>query len=69
MLLKNGNGKIVEITDLPGTYSVYPNSEDERILLNILADPARTVYPDLVIYVADASNLERHLLLCTQIID
>ena len=63
------NGKIAEITDLPGAYSVYPNSEDERILLNVLADPARTLFPDLVVYIADASNLERHLLLCTQIID
>ncbi|MEM1137494.1 MAG: ferrous iron transport protein B [Bacteroidota bacterium] len=58
-----------EITDLPGTYSLYPNSEDERIVLNILSNPKDENYPDLIVYIADATNLERHLLLLSQVID
>ena len=59
----------VSIIDLPGLYSLHPNSSDEKIVVNILTNPENTNYPDLVVYVADATNLERHLLLATQIID
>jgi ferrous iron transport protein B len=55
--------------DLPGTYSLYPNSQDERIVLNILTNPKDANYPDAVIYIADLTNLERHLLLFTQLKD
>lgn len=57
------------IIDLPGTYSLYPNSQDERIVLNILSNPNDADYPDAIIYVADLTNLERHLLLFTQLKD
>jgi ferrous iron transport protein B len=59
----------VQVIDLPGTYSLYPNSQDERIVLNILANPKDKNYPDALIYVADLTQLERHLLLFTQIKD
>ena len=57
------------ITDLPGTYSLYPNSTDEQIVLETLLNENNSAYPDLVLYVADANNLERHLVLLTQIMD
>lgn len=57
------------ITDLPGTYSLYPNSTDEKIVLETLLNQKNSAYPDLVLYVADANNLERHLVLLTQIMD
>jgi ferrous iron transport protein B len=59
----------VTIVDLPGTYSLYPNSQDERVVLNILANRNDPHFPDAIIYVADLTNLERHLLLFTQIKD
>jgi ferrous iron transport protein B len=59
----------VTIIDLPGTYSLYPNSQDERVVLNILANRNDPHFPDAIIYVADLTNLERHLLLFTQIKD
>ncbi len=59
----------VSIIDLPGTYSLYPNSQDERIVLNVLSNPDDSHYPDAVIYIADLTNLERHLLLFTQLKD
>ncbi len=60
---------IINIIDLPGTYSLYPNSQDERIVLNVLSNPNDANYPDAIIYVADLTNLERHLLLFTQLKD
>lgn len=58
-----------QITDLPGTYSFYPKSKDERIVLDALMDKSASTYPDLIIFVADASNLKRNLLLFSQIAD
>jgi len=48
---------------------MHPNSSDEKVVVDVLANPNDANYPDLIIYVADATNLERHLLLATQIID
>ncbi len=59
----------VEIIDLPGTYSLYPTSLDERIAVNALIDTNNRDYPDAIIYIADVTNLERHLLLLSQIAD
>jgi len=62
-------GVEVEIVDLPGLYSLHPNASDEKLVVNVLSNPHDENYPDLVVYVADATNLERHLLLATQIVD
>lgn len=58
------------IIDLPGTYSLNPKQIDERITYQVLAgkyehEPA----PDLVVVLADASNLDRNLYLATQVMD
>lgn len=63
------SGSPAEIIDLPGTYSLYPNSEDERIVADIFCERSSESFPDAVIYIADINNLERHLLLCSQLID
>ncbi len=63
------DGRQIKIVDLPGLYSMHPNSSDEKVVVNILSNKNDQNYPDLVVYVADASNLERHLLLATQIVD
>ncbi|MFT6937054.1 MAG: ferrous iron transport protein B, partial [Saprospiraceae bacterium] len=63
------NGESVTIIDFPGTYSLHPNSQDERVVLNIVSNPKDENYPDAVIYVADTMNLEKHLLLFTQLQD
>jgi len=57
------------ITDLPGLYSLNPRSEDERVVAKMLADKTNKDFPDTIVYVADASNLKRSLLLYTQLID
>ncbi len=58
-----------KITDLPGTYSLYPKRDDEWIVYEILLGISDNVKPDLIVLVADASNLKRNLLFCSQIID
>src|SRR5690606_38621248 len=57
------NKQVAEIIDLPGTYSLYPKSRDEGIVFQALADKHNPVHPDLVVLVADATNLRRNLLL------
>lgn len=55
----------VEVVDLPGTYSIHPKTEDEKVVYDFLTKST----PDLVIVVADAANLKRNLLLFTQVYD
>jgi ferrous iron transport protein B len=58
-----------ELVDLPGTYSLYPKRLDEWVTYKILLGEDDEVKPDVVVAVADASNLKRNLLFCTQLID
>lgn len=62
-------GLTVRYIDFPGTYSLYPTSQDERIVAQVLTHPADEAYPDAVLYVADITRLEKHLLLFTQLRD
>lgn len=60
----------VTILDLPGTYSLSPQSPDEQIARDILFQRLPDVpAPDLVVIVADASNLQRNLYFATQVIE
>lgn len=58
-----------QIIDLPGTYSLYPKSTDELITYEILRNKTETDFPDMVLFIADASNLKRNLLLLSQVAD
>lgn len=57
------------LIDLPGTYSLYPKGADEMVTYDILINTSSPYRPDMVVVVADASNLKRNLLFCSQIID
>jgi len=57
------------IIDLPGTYSLYPRSQDEQIALQVLGSPANPDFPKVVVVVVDATNLKRNLLLFSQLLD
>ena len=59
----------VNFIDLPGTYSLYPKRSDEWVAYKVLLNQDKDVKPDMVLLVADASNLKRNLLFCSQIID
>ncbi len=71
---KTGQCKISEtisstLIDLPGTYSLYPKRADEWVAYKVLLLQDKDIQPDMVLLVADASNLKRNLLFCSQIID
>jgi ferrous iron transport protein B len=52
-----------EIIDVPGTYTLEPTSEAEEIALKIMESG------DIIINVADATNLERNLYLTLQLLE
>jgi ferrous iron transport protein B len=62
-------GFTANIIDLPGTYSLYPRRADEWVSYKVLMHVDSHVKPDMVVLVADASNLKRNLLFCSQMID
>jgi ferrous iron transport protein B len=66
--LKIGDQKH-QLTDFPGTYSIYPHSLDEEIVCQVVTNPTHEDFPELAIVVVDASNLERNMLLFTQLYD
>ena len=64
------NGKLVDIVDLPGTYSLISRSPDEQVANQVLRGLRSDVRPpDVVIVVVDASNLQRNLYLVSQLIE
>jgi ferrous iron transport protein B len=71
---KTGSSRIASglsatFIDLPGTYSLYPKRSDEWISYKVLLNQDEEISCDMVLLVADASNLKRNLLFCSQIID
>ena len=63
------DGQKYEIIDLPGSYSLSSTSPDEKVVQDILLDTKNASLPDVVILIADVTNLKRNLFLVTQIID
>jgi ferrous iron transport protein B len=58
----------IDLFDLPGTYSLAARSPDESAAINLLLgrSPGKPA-PDVILAVVDASNLDRHLYLVTQL--
>jgi ferrous iron transport protein B len=59
------NGYTINITDLPGTYSISEYSPEELFVRKHITENM----PDVVVNVIDASNLERNLFLTSQLMD
>lgn len=59
------DGYRINLSDLPGTYSITEYTPEELYVRRHLLENM----PDVVINVVDASNLERNMLLTTQLID
>ncbi|MEM9931474.1 MAG: FeoB small GTPase domain-containing protein, partial [Bacteroidota bacterium] len=68
-VLKLDNLPDVELIDFPGAYSCYPTSLDERLVVQELTNPQGDLFPDAILYVADITKLDKHLLLFTQLRD
>ena len=63
------DGRTVGIIDLPGLYSLSPQSEDEQVARDVLTGERRdTPRPEAILLVLDATNLSRHLMLAAPIL-
>ena len=63
------SGEPVQLTDLPGSYSLTPTSPDEEVTRKVIlgefpGEPA----PQVLVVVLDASNLEQHLVFAQEVI-
>lgn len=62
--------RMVDLIDLPGTYSLSPRTPDEMVSVDVLLGRQRELGEiDAVVCIVDASNLERNLYLVSQVMD
>ncbi|MBP9900148.1 MAG: ferrous iron transport protein B [Verrucomicrobiota bacterium] len=60
----------IRVLDLPGTYSLSPNSIDEQVSRDVLLNRLPELpSAGLIVVVVDASNLQRNLYYATQVIE
>jgi ferrous iron transport protein B len=63
-------GKRFELIDLPGLYSLAARSRDEMVAVEVLLQRQSDVGTvDVVLCIVDASNMERHLYLLSQVLE
>ena len=55
------------LLDLPGIYSLYSESDDEKLVVKSLLGLEQSELPDKILFILDASNLRRNLLLFSQV--
>lgn len=60
--VKLADGRLIQVLDLPGTYSLVPRADDEAVAIRgILGTLPGGLSPTLIIAVVDATALERNL--------
>jgi len=65
-----GDGRPVELVDLPGAYSLDPASPDEAVTRDVLLGRQKGErQPDALLIVLDASNLDNHLRFALQLLE
>jgi ferrous iron transport protein B len=64
------NDTTIELIDLPGTYSLAARSPDEMVAVDLLLGrrPEENP-PQVIVSIVDATNLDRHLYLTSQLLD
>ena len=58
------SGEPVELTDLPGSYGLHTTSPDEEVTRRVIMGE----FPEVLVVVLDASNLEQHLVFAQEVI-
>ena len=61
------NNQVFALQDLPGIYSLYAEAEDEKVVVKALLGIDQGPLPKKILFILDASNLRRNLLLFTQV--
>ncbi|RIZ66593.1 MAG: Fe(2+) transporter permease subunit FeoB [Methylococcales bacterium] len=62
-------GKLIELVDLPGTYSLEAADDQVSLDEKVARDYIASQQADLIINIIDASNIERNLYLTSQLIE
>jgi ferrous iron transport protein B len=62
-------GKLIELVDLPGTYSLEAADDQVSLDEKVARDYVASKNADLIINIIDASNIERNLYLTSQLIE
>ena len=68
-LAKIGARALAEVVDLPGVYSLHPSSDDERVVMQALTTNSDAERSDVVVGLADGTNLKTCLFVFTQVLD
>lgn len=64
------DGTVMDLIDLPGTYSLSPNSDDERAAVDVLLGRIQgTPEPDVILAIVDATRLYQGLYLVQQLVE
>src|SRR5262249_27709581 len=64
------DGGTADLIDLPGTYSLAARSPDEMVAVDLLLGRRpEEPRPSVVVSIVDATNLDRHLYLTSQLLD
>jgi ferrous iron transport protein B len=61
-----GATRPIQLVDLPGQYSLHASTPDEQVACDLLLHEDA---PDAIVAVVDATHLERHLLLASQLME
>ncbi len=59
--LRTPAGRSVKVLDLPGAYSLNALSNDEAVTRDVITGHSREALPELLVCVADSTNLRLHL--------
>jgi ferrous iron transport protein B len=62
-------GKLIELVDLPGTYSLEAADDEVSLDEKVARDYVASKQADLIINILDASNIERNLYLTSQLLE
>lgn len=63
------SGVVADVLDVPGSYSLSAHSREEELAIQTIAGLAPFEVPDLVVVVADATQLSRNLYMSLQILE
>ena len=67
--LELANGVVAEVLDVPGAYSLSARSREEELAIQTIAGLPPFEVPDLVVVVADATQLSRNLYMTLQVLE
>lgn len=62
----HSGGETYHIVDLPGTYTLFPSSLDEEVVMRVLTERNNPLKPNLIVVVTEPSTIKRGVMLYQQ---